>query len=82
MGASPPPGQKGRFDNPRDRPNRSHDKITEVSLCDFTEYRQEHGSDAVAHDCNAEPAIYLYFIRALVPREHKLSSELNVAAII
>jgi len=74
--------KKGQSGNPAGRPIGSRDKITEAFLRDLAEDWQEHGKQAIERVYDAEPATYLRIVSALVPREHKLSSEFNVAALI
>lgn len=76
------PWQKGQSGNPAGRPSGSRDKITEAFLRDLAVHWQGHGREAIERVYNTELATYLRFVSTLVPREHKLSSELNVAAII
>jgi len=73
------PGQSG---NPRGRPTGSRDKVTEAFLHDLAEHWQEHGKQAIERVYDAEPATYLRIVSALVPKEHKVDMESNIAAII
>ena len=74
--------QKGQSGNPAGRPIGSRDRINELFLRDLAAHWQEHGRTAIERVFSAEPATYLRVVSALVPREHKLSSEFNVAALI
>lgn len=76
------PWQKGQSGNPAGRPLGSRDVITEAFLRDLAVHWQENGREAIERVYDAEPATYLRVVSAFVPREHRLSSESNVIAII